>query len=155
MDLKHLRAAVAVADHLHFGHAAAVLGVAQPPLSQQVKALETELGVTLFERTTRAVVLTPAGETFVADSRAALSMVDSAARRARAVGRCTTRSRRCAAAAGFTPDIVREAVRPRPEVVFLPVSPVVRLVDLAIALPRARRSVAAANFTALARDLAR
>src|SRR5262245_25123874 len=87
MDLKHLRAAVAVAEHLHFGQAAKALGVAQPPLSQQVKALEDELGVTLFERTTRAVHLTPAGETFVADARAALSMVDTAARRARQAGR--------------------------------------------------------------------
>lgn len=87
MDLKHLRAAVAVADHLHFGRAATALGVAQPPLSQQVKALEEELGVTLFERTTRTVHLTPAGEAFVADARAALSMVDTAARRARQAGR--------------------------------------------------------------------
>ena len=294
MDLKHLRAAVAVADHLHFGRAAAALGVAQPPLSQQVKALEAELGVTLFERTTRAVALTPAGESFVADARAALSMVDSAARRARAAGRgetgelvigmvgssvqhplptiirafrarypdvaltfhvlpTVTQVERLRAAAldlgllrpplpgpaddlelvsvsreplvavlpsdhrlagrrriavgtlakepfvlfpralgpglhdeitalcrrgGFTPAIAQEAVQlptivglvaagcgvsilpgsaaqPRPEVVFVPVSPLVRLVDLAIALPRANRSVVAANFTALARDLAR
>jgi DNA-binding transcriptional LysR family regulator len=294
MDLKHLRAAVAVADHLHFGHAAAALGVAQPPLSQQVKALETELGVTLFERTTRAVALTPAGEAFVTDARAALSMVDSAARRARAAGRgesgelvigmvgssvqhplptivrafrarypdvaltfhvlpTVTQVERLRAAAldpgllrpplpgpaddlelvsvsreplvavlpsdhrlagrrriavstlakepfvlfpralgpglhdeitalcrrgGFTPDVRQEAVQlptvvglvaagcgvsilpgsaaqPRPEVVFVPVSPLVRLVDLAIALPRANRSVVAANFTALARDLTR
>lgn len=292
MDLKHLRAAVAVADHLHFGRAATDLGIAQPPLSQQVKALETELGVTLFERSTRTVSLTPAGEAFVTDARAALSMVDSAARRARAAGRgesgelvigmvgsamvqplpaiirafrarypgvtltfhvlpTVTQVERLRAAAldlgllrpplpgpaddlelvsvsreplvavlpsdhrlagrrrlavsglagepfvlfpralgpglhdeitalcrrgGFTPDITQEAVQlptivglvaagcgvsilpgsaaqPRPEVSFVPVSPLVRLVDLAIALPKATRTPAAANFTTLARNL--
>ncbi|ROP42566.1 regulatory helix-turn-helix LysR family protein [Saccharothrix texasensis] len=87
MDLRHPRAAVAVADHLHFGRAAAALGMAQPPLSQAVKALETELGVSLSHRDTRNVHLTRAGEAFVADARAALSMVDTAARRARAEAR--------------------------------------------------------------------
>ncbi|HEX6356147.1 LysR family transcriptional regulator [Actinophytocola sp.] len=292
MDLRHLRAAVAVADHLHFGHAASALGVAQPPLSQQVRALEAELGVTLFERTTRAVRLTPAGESFVADARNALSMVDTAVRRARAAGRgetgelaigmvgsavsqplpaiirafrakypavtlsfhvlpTVTQVERLRAAVldlgllrpplpgpaddlelvsisreplvavlpsdhrmagrrrlavstlanepfvmfpralgpglydeitalcrrgGFTPTVAQEAVQlptivglvaagcgvsilpgsaaqPRPEVVFVPLSPVVRLVDLAIALPKGNRSAVAANFTALARDL--
>ena len=90
MDLKHLRAAVAVADHLHFGRAAAALGVAQPPLSQTVRALENELGVALFERDTRNVRLTRAGEAFVAEARAALTIVDSAGRKARAAGRGET-----------------------------------------------------------------
>jgi DNA-binding transcriptional LysR family regulator len=294
MDLKHLTAAVAVADHLHFGRAAAALGVAQPPLSQQVKALEAELGVTLFERTTRTVHITPAGEAFVAEARAALSMVDSAARKAKAAGRGETgelsigmvgssvqhplpkiirafRARYPAVTlsfhvlptvtqlarlrtsvldvgllrpplpgpaddielvsvsreplvavlpsdhrlatqrrivvstlkdepfvlfpralgpglydeitalcrrGGFIPSVEQEAVQlptivglvaagcgvsilpgsaaqPRPEVVFLPVSPLVRLVDLAIALPSRDRSATAVNFTALARDVTR
>ncbi|MER5265601.1 LysR family transcriptional regulator [Actinosynnema sp. NPDC002837] len=295
MDLRHLRAAVAVADHLHFGRAAAALGLAQPPLSQTVKALETELGVALFHRDTRNVHVTRAGEAFVADARAALSMVDAAARRARAAGRGEEGSlsigmvgssvlhplpmiirefrarypavalsfsvlptvpqvERLRAAAldvgllrpplpgpsddlelvpvsreplvavvpndhrlagrrrvhvrslagepfvlfprhlgpglhdeitalcrrgGFTPEVAQEAVQmptivglvaagcgvsivpgssaaqPRPEVAFLPLSPTVRLVDLAIALPVPNHSPAAANFTALARDLTR
>jgi DNA-binding transcriptional LysR family regulator len=87
MDVRDLRVAVAVADHLHFGRAATALGMAQPPLSQRVKAIEEELGVPLFERTTRRVRLTAAGTEFVAGARTALSAVDGAARRARAVGR--------------------------------------------------------------------
>ncbi|MEV8435964.1 LysR family transcriptional regulator [Actinosynnema sp. NPDC051121] len=295
MDLKHLRAAVAVADHLHFGRAAAALGIAQPPLSQTVKALEAELGVTLFRRDTRNVEPTLAGEAFVADARAALSMVDTAARRARAAGRgeegslsigmvgssvlhplpAIIRAFRARYPAvtlsfsvlptmlqverlrtaeldvgllrpplpgpaddlelvpvsreplvavvpndhrlagrgrvhvrslagepfvlfprhlgpglhdeitalcrrgGFTPEVAQEAVQmptivglvaagcgvaivpgssaaqPRPDVAFLPLSPTVRLVDLAVALPTAGRSAVAANFTALARDITR
>jgi len=87
MDVRDLRVAVAVADHLHFGRAAAALDMAQPPLSQRVKAIERELGVSLFERTTRRVRLTAAGAEFVAGARTALSAVDGATRRARAAGR--------------------------------------------------------------------
>ncbi|MFD0203416.1 MULTISPECIES: LysR family transcriptional regulator [Saccharothrix] len=295
MDLKHLRAAVAVADHLHFGRAAAALGIAQPPLSQAVKALETELGVTLFHRDTRNVDLTEAGAAFVADAREVLSRVDAAVRRARAAGRGEegslaigmvgssvlhplpliirefrarypavtlsfsvlptmlqveqlrtaeldvgllrpplpgpaddlelvpvsreplvavvpddhrlARRRRVHVRSladepfvlfprhlgpglydeitalcrrgGFAPRVAQEAVQmptivglvaagcgvsivpgssaaqPRPDVAFLPLNPVVRLVDLAIALPVKGRSAVAANFTALARDLTR
>lgn len=295
MELKHLRAAVAVADHLHFGRAAAALGTAQPQLSQALKALEAELGVVLFDRDTRNVRITEAGGAFVADARTALSTVDAATRRARAAGRGEEgslaigmvgssvlhplpmiirafRARYPAVAlsftvlptmsqverlrtaeldvgllrpplpgpaddlelvpvsreplvavvpndhrlarrrrvdvrslagepfvlfprhlgpglydeitalcrrGGFTPRVAQEAVQmptivglvaagcgvsivpgssaaqPRPEVAFLPLRPAVRLVDLAIALPVRGRSVVAANFTALARDLTR
>lgn len=90
IGLRHFRSAVAVAEHLHFGRAAAELGIAQPALSQLIRTLEKDLDVTLFERTTRRVRLTPAGEAFVADARAALSAVDLASVRARAAGRGTT-----------------------------------------------------------------
>lgn len=74
--LRQLRYAVAVADHRHFGHAAEACHVSQPALSAQVRQLEAGLGVVLFERGNRRVLLTPAGETFVRRARYVLASVD-------------------------------------------------------------------------------
>jgi LysR family hydrogen peroxide-inducible transcriptional activator len=74
-SLAQLRAFAAVAEHLHFRDAAAAIGMSQPALSGAVSALEETLGVTLVERTTRKVLLSPAGERLAARTKAVLEEV--------------------------------------------------------------------------------
>ncbi|GAA2205411.1 LysR family transcriptional regulator [Nonomuraea monospora] len=87
MNLQQLRYVVALAEELNFGRAALREGVRQPPFSQQIGKLEEELGVRLFERTTRQVRLTAAGEAFVAEARTSLAHAELAAEAARRAGR--------------------------------------------------------------------
>ncbi len=86
MELRQLRYFVAVAEELHFRRAAARLHISQPPLSQQIHALEVEMGTQLLARTRRRVELTPAGEAFLRDARALLGELDGAVATAQRIG---------------------------------------------------------------------
>mgnify|MGYP001794758830 CR=1 FL=1 len=85
MELRQLRYFVAVAEELHFRRAAARLHVSQPPVSQQIAALENELGFRLLNRTRRRVELTAAGQTFLIDARSILAELETAVSAARRV----------------------------------------------------------------------
>lgn len=112
MDLRHLRYFQAVAEAGHMTRAAATLGLQQPPLSQQIKALETELGLQLFKRHPKGVTLTEGGRLFLAETRKLLQDVDAMRERmARVASGCLgtvhvgfTSS---AAAHRFTPEALR------------------------------------------------
>ncbi|SEK59691.1 LysR family transcriptional regulator [Nonomuraea pusilla] len=82
-DLRRLRYFVVVAEELHFGRAAQRLRIAQPSLSQQIKALEKAVGATLLERTPRGVRLTPAGATALEAARELLAGSERALLRVR------------------------------------------------------------------------
>jgi DNA-binding transcriptional LysR family regulator len=86
MELRHLEYFVAVAEELNFTRAAERLSMAQSPVSEQVRKLERELGVTLFNRTTRSVELTPAGRIFYDRAKPVLTGARNAANSARLAG---------------------------------------------------------------------
>lgn len=81
MELRHLRAFLAVAEELHFGNAARRLHIAQPAVSQLVRGLEAEFGVVLFDRTSRRVALTPAGQVLLGEARDLLARHDGISER--------------------------------------------------------------------------
>ncbi|MBV2264143.1 MAG: LysR family transcriptional regulator [Thauera sp.] len=87
MELRHLRYFIVVAEELHFTRAAARLHIGQPPLSMQIRDLEEEIGVRLFERGSRRVALSAAGERFLPYARRILDGVDEAVAEARRAAR--------------------------------------------------------------------
>lgn len=107
MELRHLRYFVAVAEELHFNRAAERLHMAQPPLSQQIKQLEGELGVELFDRRTkRQVQLTEAGQVFLQATYRILAQVDQAIRDTQRAGQGETGT----LIVGFTSTVVYDVL---------------------------------------------
>ena len=97
MELRNLRYFVTLAEELHFGRAAERLHIAQPPLSQQIRQLEVELGFQLFHRTKRTVQLTEAGQVFLGEVQQIFQQLD----RAIQVGRKTSRGEMGQLVVGF------------------------------------------------------
>ncbi|MGV9267613.1 LysR family transcriptional regulator [Kitasatospora sp. NPDC003701] len=107
IDLRKLRYFAAVAEELHFGRAAERLHIAQPALSRQVRALESDLGVTLLRRDRRGTVLTPAGAQLLDDVGPLLAAAEAVVRRVTATAAATR-----VFTIGFMPGItVTPAVR--------------------------------------------
>ena len=109
MELRHLRYFVAVAEHLHFARAAESLHLTQPALSHQIKALEDDLGVRLFERTKREVTLTQAGAYFLAEAQATLTQ----AQRAQAVAQRVARGQLGKVRLGYVPSVPFSGLLPQ------------------------------------------
>jgi DNA-binding transcriptional LysR family regulator len=124
MELRHLRYFVAVAEHGHITRAAESLGIQQPPLSQQIKALEEELGVQLLRRRPRGVELTDAGAAFLERAQVILGEVD----RAFASTRRTARGEEGRVVVGFTSSAPFHPFVPRVIRMFREASPHVALV---------------------------
>jgi DNA-binding transcriptional LysR family regulator len=120
VELRHLRSFLAVAEELHFGRAAARLHISQPPLSQQIRRLEDELGARLFRRTKRRVELTPAGQAFLTEARQTLAQAERAVRAAQRAERGELGELvvgyLIAAAYGPLPDVIRMFRRRFPDV---------------------------------------
>jgi DNA-binding transcriptional LysR family regulator len=111
MELRHLRYFVAVAEELHFRRAAERLHVAQPAVSEQIRKLEAELGVTLLNRTHRSVSLTDAGAAMLVEARRVLGQAEVAERVAKQTGRRAAGRLRMGYALDSLPSVVSHALR--------------------------------------------
>lgn len=123
MELRHLRYFIAVAEELHMTRAAQRLGIQQPPLSMQIRALEQELGVQLLRRHPRGVELTVAGHAFLEQARAVLGQLE----RALATTRRTARGEQGRVVVGFTSSAPFHPFVPRVIRAFREQSPLVSL----------------------------
>lgn len=103
MELRHLRYFIAVAEELHFARAAERLHIEQSPLSRAIKDLEYDLGVQLFERTTRSTRLTWAGQVFLDEARRALSTLEQTKASAKAAATGYRGTLRIALSDGIAP----------------------------------------------------
>jgi len=137
MELRHLRYVVAVAEERHVTRAAERLGIQQPPLSQQIRALERELGVQLFRRKPRGMEPTQAGAALADEARAILARVEHAV----AAARRTARGEAGRLGLGFTSSASFHPLVPRAIRAFRDAHPLVSLsleesgtVELAAAL---------------------
>jgi LysR family hca operon transcriptional activator len=137
MELRHLRYFTAVAAHGSFQRAAENLHVTPPALSRQVKDLEEELGVILFQRGKNLITLTPAGETFYEEAREVLARVDQAVQRVRG------ETKDAALRVGYVPSLVA-GLMPRAIEKFQADTPRVRL-ELSDLSPREMVERAAAG----------
>jgi DNA-binding transcriptional LysR family regulator len=122
MDLRHMRYFLAVAHAGHMTRAAEALGIQQPPLSQQIKALESELGVALFRRHPKGMSLTDAGRVFEAESTRLLRDFDTVQERMQLLaegkrGALSIGFTSSAAAHAFTPQALRECRAQYPDIV--------------------------------------
>lgn len=111
MELKHLRAFVALAEELHFGRAAQRLCIVQPALSMQIKALEEELDVRLFERDRHKVVLNATGRLFLPEARATLHQAGRAEQIARLSARGEIGTLRIAFVSSVLPKLLPSLIR--------------------------------------------
>lgn len=111
MEIRHLRSFVTLAEELHFGRAAQRLSIVQPALSMQIKMLEEELGVRLFERNRHSVMLTDVGAVFLPEAWATLHQAAHAADIARASGRGETGRVRFGFVSSVLPELLPTLVR--------------------------------------------
>ena len=119
MEVRHFRYVVALAQEMNFSAAARRLNIAQPALSQNIRQVEDELGVTLFERSTRKVVLTDAGRAFYRGALTILANVESAGRTAQRVahgGSLTIGFTTTAILGGELPRLIRAFHEKFPEI---------------------------------------